>query len=287
MIYGIGYLVVSIHLAALGMVLSDPFRPKIAAAGVLFAVLFGIPVWVAKETMSRLQVPIADLAPGEFPVAMYKTAHLYHMAVLITMPLALVFALTDLWFGWRVWLVIGLIAVESMLIATARASSGFRLFIKGHPGVNACYYLLLNVAYVAITISALRPGRFNWFGVVMWMYAIGLMVTAIPLDLSGKNAPGFTQQNVLQFLAPIYFFATLVYPHVKAEWGGGQPVSVIVRFVKDSPLSPSQSLKLQLVDDTETGLYVLPEGKRHVLFIPHTDVAAISFSSDLSDMPQH
>ena len=284
-VYGVGYLVSSIHLASLGMVLSDPFRPKIAAAGVLFAVLFAIPVWAAYETTTKLDAPIAGLQPGEFPVAMFRTAHIYHIAFLIAIPMQLIFAPTDTSMGWQLYLVVGLIAIESAAFATLSISKRFDLVIRSHPGVSLSFYFFLNVVYVAVTMSVLRPGRFTFFGVIAWLYGVGIFIMA--LGIGKPRLPGFIQQTMAQFLLPIYFFATFVYPHIKAEWGGGQAVDVIVRFTKDSPISASQTIKLQLVDDTDTGIYVLQQTKKHVLFIPRTDVALISYSNDLSDLPQH
>ena len=42
-IYGIGFLVLSVHHARFGMEMTEPFKPKVFSAGILFVVLAGAP----------------------------------------------------------------------------------------------------------------------------------------------------------------------------------------------------------------------------------------------------
>jgi len=42
-VYGIGFLVLSIHHARFGMEATEPFKPKVFSAGVLFVLLAGVP----------------------------------------------------------------------------------------------------------------------------------------------------------------------------------------------------------------------------------------------------
>jgi hypothetical protein len=58
-------------------------------------------------------------------------------------------------------------------------------------------------------------------------------------------------------LAILLAFAQYYYPHIKASWGGGTPVNVTIYFTKDSAIKPSQTVSVQLVEESDEGFYIV------------------------------
>jgi hypothetical protein len=80
-------------------------------------------------------------------------------------------------------------------------------------------------------------------------------------------------------------FATTVYPHIKASWGGGMPENVTVYFTKDSLINPSKAVQAQLIEEADEGFYILGPKESKAIFIPRGSVALVYFSDKTSDSP--
>src|SRR6202158_3350718 len=66
-VYGIGFLVLSVHHARFGMEFTEPFKPKVFSAGVLFVVLAGVPCIAMARlmTMFGLRMPRTQAVTGK------------------------------------------------------------------------------------------------------------------------------------------------------------------------------------------------------------------------------
>jgi len=66
-IYGIGFLVLSVHHARFGMEATEPFKPKVFSAGLLFVVLAGVPCIAMARTLAMfgLRMPVTRIVKGQ------------------------------------------------------------------------------------------------------------------------------------------------------------------------------------------------------------------------------
>ena len=78
-------------------------------------------------------------------------------------------------------------------------------------------------------------------------------------------------------------FAWLYYPHIQAAWGGGTPLEVTMFFTKDSPISPNQTASVRLIDESDTGFYILAPNESTAIYVRRDAVASIYFSNKVQD----
>lgn len=279
-VYAIGYLITSIRLASIGMGFANPLKPRTAAAGVLFCLLFGIPLWLSEQVIIHGGLPIPALPQPSVAGTLYRFSHLFQVCFLLALPLSALFAFTNVSGNWRLVVLVALTGVESAFVATARNSKAVGAWVPRHVVVLGWVYFGLTITYFAVPISAFQYNSFSWIQVPLWLFGCGVYAQAI-------RPPGTHAwpQMVAQSLMPIYVFGAFLYPHIKSEWGGGQPVDITARFTRDSSLYGSQKVRMQLIDEGDTGFYVLVQNQKHILFIPRSDIAAISYSNDASDLP--
>ena len=283
-IYALGYVVTSIHLASSGMGFANPFKPRTAAAGVLFCLFVGIPLWLSGEVIRREGIAVPSMPSQSLAALLYKFTHFFHVCFVTAIPLSVVFAFTDASGMWRLYTAGTLIVLESSFVVTANLSKALAGWVPKHLRIVGVSYLGLNVIYVLLTLTSIPHHSFSWVQLPLWLYGCGVFVQTIrPIGTSPFG--GSWPQQVGQCLIPLSLFSTLLYPHIKSEWGGGEPVSIVVRFTKDSVLFASQKVAMKQLDEGETGIYVLLHGQKHALFIPRSNIAAIAYSTNDADMP--
>jgi hypothetical protein len=59
--------------------------------------------------------------------------------------------------------------------------------------------------------------------------------------------------------------------------GGGQIIPIELTLSKDYPVHGGQQINCSLIDETDTGLYVIGDGEQFATFIPRTAVAFIHY----------
>jgi hypothetical protein len=132
----------------------------------------------------------------------------------------------------------------------------------------------------------LGSGKFTWVQLPVLIFLCCIWFRAVTnFNLERGTITASWAITIVQFVMPLFLFSTLLYPRIKSEWGGGQPIDVTFHFTKDSTLYSSQKEKFRLIDENDLGFYVLLPEHKHALFIPRADVSAVSYSGDLSDMP--
>jgi hypothetical protein len=80
-------------------------------------------------------------------------------------------------------------------------------------------------------------------------------------------------------LGSIVGFATIIFPHIKAEWGGGAPTQVIFYMSHVSNVMPDGQLSASLLDESDAGFYVVLKDRRDAIFLPRTAIASIVYSA--------
>ncbi len=280
-VYAIGYLVTSIHLAASGVGFANPLKPRTAAAGVLFCLLFGWPMLVSEQFIKRQLVLVPSLPETSF-THLYRATRFYGVCLGSAFLLFPLFAFSSLGLR-RTAVLAGLIIIEAGFAGAVRTWESLEIRVVKHPRFLAWLYFFLLLAFSTIPFSTLRE-EFTWAHVPLWLFGCGVFVQSTR-HVAKQKLSGAVPYLVLQALLPVLVFGTWIYPHVKSEWGGGQPVDIVAHFTKDSSVFASQKVSMRLLDEADAGFYVLLQNQKRVVFLPRGSVASIAYSTDQSSVP--
>jgi hypothetical protein len=158
--------------------------------------------------------------------------------------------------------------------------------VRKHLTLASVFYAALTLGYIILGMSSVVQGKFTLIQLPFIIFTWTIWFRAITnVDFSKGMITAPWANMIVQFLMPVFLFATVLYPKIKSEWGGGQPIDITLQLTKNSTLFSSQKVKLRLIDESELGFYVLLPGHQHALFVPRADVSVVSYSGDLSDMP--
>jgi hypothetical protein len=224
--YACGFLIVSLHHSNFGFIGTNPFRPRIAAAGAWFLFLTAIPAFTATRLAG--QRSWRQLAQLSYPY--------YFGCLFLSIPVSMVFDFADSseflappvvrW-----WWLIALIIFLGILLFLQES--------KRIPSVvSAIASVLLVVFYVQASVRELFEHRFGLSSIGLWFFVIG-MATIIELKVRPRS--GDWEKTVFVALGALLLFAGFYYPHIKASWGGGTLVNITMYFTKDSAITPKPS----------------------------------------------
>src|SRR5579863_8335154 len=269
LLYCCGYFVSSVSSLSWGFYQVAPLRPKIASAGAWFILFLGVPL--AAVAFQRKKKP-ASWVTGAASFHFYATwgvglgfgtASLFEFSFLKAGPHTFFIPMTVI-FGYFVILIIygkgriattikWAIAVGSVLFA---AGSGLYDLFKYH----------------LVTISA----------VFLWYLIVGVSSIVVFQTFKGRdvleNLTRGLPYIVSQLLLALSYFGRVYYPHISASWGGGAPVPVTILFARESPILPGQYLSTQLLDESDSGLYIAGKNEKKASFIPRNEIASITYS---------
>jgi hypothetical protein len=174
---------------------------------------------------------------------------------------------------WWVWL-IGIIASLALVVA-------INIWDRFPPRIAATISVLLTLFFTAQNVKQLFITRqFTQGAIGFWFFGVGV-VTLIELTALPKGVDW--TRTLFTICGALLVFAHYYYPHLKSSWGGGTPVGVTVFFTKDSPIKPSQSASLQLIDESDSGFYLVVPNDNRAVFVPRGAVSMIYFSDRVSD----
>jgi hypothetical protein len=274
--YGCGFLVLSIHQFSYGLAGLNPLRPKVLAAGIWFLCFATIPFvleiegrtirssslgherWLQKRStgffFSALSCFWLGMILGyafDFPSDVGQAGP-STFTILLVMAASAALVLADQWNRFPHWL--------AML-----ASLGFGGLLM-YCGVND----LLSYHHQSVASIAL------WF--MVWSFlAHGEMQSR-----SWKFQIGNWKQSVLLGITAVACFSGLYYPQMKPSWGGGAPVPATIYFAKEALVAPGRSISAKIVDETDGGFYVIGGNDKKATFIPRSQVAMVYYSDDTS-----
>jgi hypothetical protein len=150
--------------------------------------------------------------------------------------------------------------------------------LDGHPIPAAAVSLLLVVGMIVFGIVVNPNFSTQYLG--WWFFAVGIFALlhedAVRYEKNRREKDWVMSAMVALF--GLYVFPLVIYPHIKASWGGGSPVPVVIYLSNDSRILPGQQLSAELLEESDGGLYVAQTGEQQALFIPRTQVSAVYFS---------
>jgi hypothetical protein len=127
-------------------------------------------------------------------------------------------------------------------------------------------------------------GYFGMGAIVLWFFAVGIIAFLEMHVRSWSVKLGDWTWSTILLLGALLLFASFYYPHIKSSWGGGRPIPVTIFLTKDSVIMPGQSVSALLIDESDSGLYVVGKNDKKAIFIPHSSVGLVYFSDNASNL---
>jgi hypothetical protein len=270
-LYASGFLIVSISHSRFGFTETNPFRPKILAAGAWFFIFTGIPI-VTIAAVGRDRLPWMKFAQLLYPY--------YTGCIALAFPSILLFnssrdsTADEFPISW--WLVVGVVTTLGILIFLSQS--------KKLPSiVTAIASILLVIFFIQYTIHEILVAHFGWGVIALWFFGVGV-AAQVELNVRSWNLtnPDWTK-TLFVILGALLVFASYYYPHMESSWGGGSPINVVLYFNKDSAIKPNQSVSVQLLDESDAGFYIVGQGESKAIFVPRNSVSLLYFSGKPSD----
>jgi hypothetical protein len=224
-LYAGGYLVTSIYFASFGFHDMSLLKPRILAAGTWLFLLTGLPVYGAhlvrqgwhltgRPTVAKVTIRIA---------AFYW---LCWWAVILVGPTVFVFdSASPIARGRMAWLSRGVAVACSAVAGLAISIVATMPVATLHTArILAAFAVLTFIPVIAFSLP--KPEAMTEQAVTLWLFSCGViyMYGVWFFRRHGtRSRESFWLQCGAAVLATIAGFSTLVYPHIKAEWGGGTP----------------------------------------------------------------
>jgi hypothetical protein len=251
-LYVAGFLIVSLHHAHFGFTTTEPFRPRILAAGTWFFLLLAIPAVTLVET-----VRASEDSTGRAQFLVIACAGLNLLAYVLC-PIFMDFSNEwDLPHGTPL----------IILIVSAAVVIALMISKKIPRAVSATLSVITVVVVILVELNVTLEHGFGPNGPAAWFNIILLLglfrYTTWSVD---KRRSIETHDVLLPGFGILLAFSLYIYPHIKASWGGGTPVPATVYFGKESPIKAGQAVSAQVVEESDQGFYlVAPKEKKRCL----------------------
>jgi hypothetical protein len=278
-VYVTGYVIVSIYHASLGLNELNPFRPKVAAAGILFLAFTSAALYIDSHARKIIK------ADPNIYIGSKKRVYEVVVGGLVTYCLDILTSSACLllmrydsdqknsWEFISLW-VVGLLV--PLLQKVGKKISWFQKF-QTH---WAFFALCTALTGILVFLSFPSKGEFNGRQFALVLATIQL---AVDLIKNSRNASGLdrvTGWTHLVFLSilPFILFGTWVYPHIKAAFGGGEPTPAEISLNLPSPSQTSDQIKVRIVDETDTGYYLIIGSEKSVHFLPRSVISQVEYA---------
>jgi hypothetical protein len=278
--YVFGFLIVSIRDAEYGFGELNPLKPKILAAGALFAFLTFFPIVVAQ----RYFVGHDKIVSTEQKYARWLVSaagyllrcNLYGFSFLALYAYSVRKVAPQFHWHWRSEL--KFLALAALFIALAHFDEQGRKFYQTYPKriiISGC--LLLSTALGILLWQSDNNIAVNF---ELWLFGVGVMAVIEHqfIGAIGKRTAYNWVGSALLLIPMLALFATVVYPQIKTSWGGGSATPVVVYFSADSRILPGQHFEGDLLDESDNGIYLVKVGEKQAIFVPRSAISAMYFS---------
>jgi hypothetical protein len=270
-LYSSGFLITSLHQSKFGFSEANPFRERILAAGAWFFLFTGVPVVIVTTYQS--------LHPQMNWKMMANWLYFFFLVCSgASWPALMLFSFstaspdhTNKW-----WLIFGLIALLGLIIV--------RDLKKLPDYVSPIISIVLVLLFVAQdALPMIVHHQFQQTAITLWFFAIGVATLFITTKVPVRFEDATWVQPFFYLLVVLFLFSLYYYPNLKSSWGGGSPVPVTLYFSKDSALKPNQSVSALMVDESDSGYYIVGPHEKKAIFVPRSAVSLVYFSDKISD----
>jgi hypothetical protein len=282
-IYVFGFVVVTFANSSRGISNFGLFRARVLSAGILFSAFLMLPLLDWSRYFGKLGFPKIDERSVMETSASPGRAKLYFRAARL-----LLFFMSSLGVAWFICLYIFPHAPSgrSLLlyfVFMAVATGALMLCRTQHPRRPVtCAALCLSLTGVGVAgLALLKEGEVGL--VVGWFFFVAVAAHSVEQEFRNAQhlrnvAWHWVLLNVV--LAPALFGMGL-YPKIPSRVGGGQATRVLFQFTNPSPIDGSAKDDLWLLDEVDTGYFVLQRPDEHkAIFLPRSLVSAIYFEAD-------
>jgi len=269
-VYGIGFLVLTIHHASFGIPLIGLLRPRIISAGILFCAFATIPIAGLLFIMKRTKWPETK-----------KELRCYLSVCVDFLLEALAISL--------VTLRIVFVSFPDQTLSHYYGWAGAALLVPSAVWALPWWNQWGNVAHVSRFVGIYAWAAFCLYKandrtlalLVVWFLICGYLTYAVQNALRNPNDIPIRDwiQGVLAGICTVGFFALLLYPALPSAYLGGVPVPITFQFAdKSMPIANSPQVKGWLLDETDDGFYFIQDNKsKKAIFIPRSDVIAVYY----------
>lgn len=273
-IYGTGFLILSIHHARFGMETTEPFKPKVFSAGVLFAVLAGVPCIAMARVLAMfgLKMPLTAIVVGKGTayIGLTRVLDFWLIAVCLRIGSAILFSPFEFvpkYPGWLFWIV---------YCAVATSISILFIDLNRWP-VRTVVIKFIQFAFLVLIIFRYESHAF--FLQVVWFYSVGLVFLWLRYLRNSETANAYDwEQQGFGLLGIVVFFALFVYGHIGSAYGGGAPIRIDVTFSRPTSFSANKTEGGFLMEQDSYGYYLVhKEQDTETHFIPRDAVGEIIF----------
>lgn len=279
--YVFGFLIVSIHNSEYGFGEINPLKPKILAAGALFVFLTFFPIVVAQRYFVALDknlTPIQKYARWAVAAAGYLLrCNLYGVSFVTLYAYSVRKTAPEFHWNWRNGLQLFVLMV--VFIATSHFVEQGQKLYKEHPKAIIVIGCFLLAAALTILVWWSNGNIATTFE--LWLFGIGV-IAVIEHQIIGGRIIERTAYNwlgsALMLIPALVVFATGVYPQIKTSWGGGSTTPVVVYFSTESRILPGQHFEGDLLDESDSGIYVVKPNEKQAIFVPRSAISAMYFS---------
>jgi hypothetical protein len=276
-VYFAGFITITVHHAQFGIGEINLFKARALSAGILFALLTALPVFLAARISGyaglhsqsgfviSTEPPHENLSDIIVAIAMYMPCYGLSYSTMILFE--------DKWPNLAPWW------AHVAFWAGALALPIISPFTKKYP--YKCIAALL-VAVVALGLGVYRIDGGAVWSRTLWFYACALLTKwAKPYLRDSSRWRSFEFERWIGvLLLLIVYFSTFVYGHARFRFGGGAPVPIRLYLVTDAPnLFHDNPASALLIEETENGFYVLRTANDTVaLFAPRSIIRALEFN---------
>lgn len=300
LLYVCGFLVVSFQNASHGIVTFGLFRARVLAAGVLFTFFLSLALldWArffganpAKKDGSQafggtFGEFVRSVLPRLFGTWLYL--FLRRAFWFVAAALGLTFILSPVVFH-------GETAGVALVLYVCFVAVGTAMTIPSKISKHAVLSSLIHVLILAGAVAGLGALH-NWDALLMlgWFAIVGFTADFIKSEILGKSLRDLKGIRDIRWAWIVVFaigvcsyFGDGLYPRIQPTIGGGQPIKAIFQFAGKSPIDGSAEDELWLLDEEDTGYYVLrTPTERNAVFVPRSVVAAIYYDAREPDPRQ-
>jgi hypothetical protein len=271
LLYAVGFLITSLYYADYGFSPTNPFRARVASAGVWFGIMIVVPMFVGRFTNRKHLLMRMQAKPWQqwsvFALSLYITS--YSASFL----LAAAFQIGQ--------------SLRASIIPLA-ISVGMLLFVVGpiykwlkKPSLAGFLTWLTLFGLIQVNlIRVMTLGHgFTQDGLVLWVFVVAFSAVTDLYDFPsnvGWHTDWYATVGTLLILITV--FSAHVYPHIKSSWGGGQTLPITLYLNGSSPVFQNQHWQVQLIEEAESGFYVLDKHEKKATFVPRSAVSLVYFS---------
>jgi hypothetical protein len=280
-IYACGYLTVSIYHSYLGMNDIGLLRPRIAAAGLVFLVILSIGIWLlnfAREIALQVVRGLDEWHRWFYSLCVSSLD-------LLCRDFIFAFILTPI-FRFHGYQPLR-IALPLLVILSALALNGLYAAANNAGVVKVMTHWGFCLSCLCVTLilvfgSIPYRGQFGirQFAAFLFLSQIGFSGLGKVSSKTGQFRFSGWTSLVSQLIFPVIVYGAFVYPQIHSAFGGGDPTSASLQLTSDACGRKAGLVTIKIVDETDSGFYLLELSGSGVCFVPRSSVGSIEFGKN-------